>query len=198
MSCRFRPHVGCVMAVLLIGIALRPATASAEPQLLGAGAPAPRWSTSRWPDPTPSSPARAVSTSTSTRSSSDATTAWVGCCGRARGGLAPARPKRNRGCRTGHPIGPDRVLYVGGSAAHGCAADEGSWFLRAYGPGGSLLWHRQARHAPTCDWRAASAIDDVAVRSGVLTAARNVCGGDFCDGFVDVFSTGGRALRAIP
>jgi hypothetical protein len=100
----------------------------------------------------------------------------------------------------GHAIavGFDGAIYVGGRATYGCREDQGTWFLRKYGRRGRLLWHRTGPIRERCGWTPGTAVDDVAVRGTTLAAAVNECGGDYCDGRIEVFGTHGVRVRAIP
>ncbi|MGE5228017.1 MAG: hypothetical protein ACM3OO_14180 [Planctomycetaceae bacterium] len=98
----------------------------------------------------------------------------------------------------GIAVGSDGAIYVGGRATYGCRGDQGTWFLRKYGRQGRLLWHHTGPIQVRCGWTPGTAIDDVAVRGTTVAAAVNECGGDYCDGRIEVFGTRGAHERTIP
>lgn len=97
----------------------------------------------------------------------------------------------------GIAVGPSGEVYVGGILGAGC--EGGGWFLRAYGPGGGLRWHREANGWRRCR-SATTVIGMDADRAGVVVAVDRFgcCDDPSSEGWVRAYARGGRVRWTDP
>lgn len=98
------------------------------------------------------------------------------------------------GFGTAVAIGPDGTVYWGG-VVHAKGCEGGGWFVRAYTPGGRLLWHKDQAGWERCT--KATSLADLAVGDGLVALAlsdHGCCSDPFSDGYVRALDPDGGTL----